>query len=114
MEGVAEANGIDIAILGLGPNGHVGFNEPGSTFDSPTRMVKLTAESIRSNAVYWGEEGRVPPFAFSLGLGTLARARRTLLLVSGEQKAGYWRRRSAVRSRRPCPPPIFAPCPMSW
>lgn len=86
MEEIVEAIGIDVAILGLGPNGHIGFNEPGSIFDSPTRLIELTPESIRSNAAYWGE-GRVPPFAFSLGLGTLARARRTLLLVSGERKA---------------------------
>ena len=87
MEEIVEAIGVDVAILGLGPNGHIGFNEPGSNFDSLTRLIELTPESIRSNAAYWGEEGRVPPFAFSLGLGTLARARRTLLLVSGERKA---------------------------
>lgn len=86
MEEIVEAIGIDVAILGLGPNGHIGFNEPGSIFNSPTRLIELTPKSIRSNAAYWGE-GRVPPFAFSLGLGTLARARRTLLLVSGERKA---------------------------
>jgi len=87
IEAQVDASGIDIAILGLGLNGHVGFNEPGSTFESKSRLVHLTAETIRSNAAHWGGEHMVPRSGFTLGLGTLAQARRTLLMVSGEKKA---------------------------
>ena len=86
------ASGIDLAILGLGPNGHLGFNEPGSAFDSAARVVTLTPESITSNAVYWGSEADVPRRAYTLGLGTLAMAKSSILLVSGAHKAGILRR----------------------
>lgn len=79
--------GIDLCILGLGPNGHLGFNEPGSAFDSPTRLVSLTPESIASNAAYWGGSDAVPPRGYTIGLGALSRAAGTLLLVLGRHKA---------------------------
>ena len=82
------AGGIDVSVLGLGLNGHIGFNEPGSAADSPTRIVRLTPQSLRSNAAYWGNEAAVPRHAYTLGLGTLSRARQTILLVSGAAKAG--------------------------
>jgi glucosamine-6-phosphate deaminase len=84
---IADCDDIDLAIVGLGPNGHVGFNEPGSAFDSRTRRVALTAESIRSNAAYWGSEADVPRLAFTLGLGTLLDAQTLILMVSGPHKA---------------------------
>lgn len=85
---ISRLGGIDLAILGLGPNGHLAFNEPGSAFDSRTRRVELTPESITSNAVYWGGEDRVPRHGFTLGLETLAEARSLILMVSGAGKAG--------------------------
>ena len=84
---VVDAGGIGVQVLGLGPNGHLGFNEPGSAFDSPARTVDLTPESIASNAVYWGGVDQVPHRAVTLGLGALRQARETLLLVSGEAKS---------------------------
>ena len=60
VRAVAAAGGFDLAVLGLGPNGHLGFNEPPSHADSPTRMVSLTDASIESNAGYWGGAGVVP------------------------------------------------------
>ena len=83
---VCEAGGFDTSILGLGPNGHIGFNEPPSPPDASTRVVDLTPESIMSNARYWGDEEQVPRQALTCGMDLLLAARRTLLLVSGTHK----------------------------
>jgi glucosamine-6-phosphate deaminase len=78
--------GFDLSVLGLGPNGHLGFNEPPSPPDAPTRVVHLTPESVASNARYWGGENQVPRQALTCGMDLLLSARRTLLLVSGAHK----------------------------
>jgi len=83
---IEAAGGIDLAILGLGPNGHLGFNEPPSGPDLPTRTVDLTPESVKSNAVYWGSTDDVPRSAATVGMKTLLAARRILLVVSGAHK----------------------------
>ena len=83
---VRAAGGFDLAILGLGLNGHLGFNEPPSSADAPTRVVELSAESIASNAVYWGGRAQVPTHALTCGMDLLLAARQTLLLVAGSQK----------------------------
>jgi len=83
---VRRVGGFDISILGLGPNGHLGFNEPPSAPDAPTRVVELTPESIVSNARYWGGQEQVPRQALTCGMDLLLAARRTLLLVSGAHK----------------------------
>jgi glucosamine-6-phosphate deaminase len=84
--------GIDLAILGLGTNGHLGFNEPPSDASSTTRTVELTPDTIEANARYWGREGDVPTRAVTLGLRTLLEARRILLLVAGPSKHTIVRR----------------------
>jgi glucosamine-6-phosphate deaminase len=89
---VAGIGGIDIAILGLGPNGHLGFNEPPATEKSPTRVVDLTPASLASNAVYWGENAVVPTRAMTAGMTTILGARKILLLVSGAHKATILRK----------------------
>jgi glucosamine-6-phosphate deaminase len=83
---VQAAGGFDLAVLGLGPNGHLGFNEPPSTPDAPTRVVDLTEESLASNARYWGGREQVPRRAMTAGMAQLLSARKTLLLVSGAHK----------------------------
>jgi glucosamine-6-phosphate deaminase len=90
-DAVAAAGGIDVAVLGLGPNGHVGFNEPPSTADAPTRVVSLTAESLASNARYWPGR-RVPSAALTAGMATILGARRILLVVTGTHKRSTLRR----------------------
>jgi glucosamine-6-phosphate deaminase len=84
---IAALGGLDLAVLGLGPNGHLAFNEPGSSFDSRTHRVALAPESLLSNASYWGSPADVPAHGLTLGLGTIKQARQILLLVSGEGKA---------------------------
>src|SRR5262249_7024988 len=67
-EVVETAGGFDLAVLGLGMNGHIGFNEPGSDEHSPTRALVLTAASLKSNAGYWGGIDRVPRAAMTCGM----------------------------------------------
>ena len=85
---IAEAGGLELAVVGLGPNGHVGFNEPGSPIDSRTRVVTLTERSREQNAAYYKGHQTIPPRAITMGLGTILEARRIVLIVSGESKAG--------------------------
>ncbi|WP_415784295.1 glucosamine-6-phosphate deaminase [Deinococcus saxicola] len=82
---VAELSGLDLAILGLGPNGHLGFNEPPSPPDASTRTLELTPASLESNAAYWGELA-VPTGAITAGMDLILAARQTLLLVTGAHK----------------------------
>jgi glucosamine-6-phosphate deaminase len=91
-ETLAARGGIDLAILGLGTNGHLGFNEPPSDAASATRAVELTPATIAANARYWGGEDDVPRRAVTLGLRVLLDARRILLLVSGAGKHDIVRR----------------------
>lgn len=81
---VQAAGGIDLAVLGLGPNGHLGFNEPPSPAHSGTRRIDLSTESLASNAVYWHQA--VPPQALTTGMATILSARAALLLVTGAHK----------------------------
>ena len=83
---VAEAGGFDLAILGLGPNGHLGFNEPPALATDATRVVNLTEKSIVSNAAYWGGRDQVPRQALTAGMHVLLAAKKKLLLVSGAHK----------------------------
>jgi glucosamine-6-phosphate deaminase len=84
-EAVAAAGGVDVAVLGLGPNGHLGFNEPPSGPDAATRQVTLSPESLRSNARYWPDMA-CPTSALTAGMATILQARRLLLVVTGARK----------------------------
>jgi len=82
-----EAHGrLDIAILGLGRNGHLGFNEPPSAPRSPTRVVELSAVTLEDNARYWGSMADVPAKAVTMGLRQLLGARQIVMVVSGAIK----------------------------
>ena len=91
-EAVAQVGGFDLAILGLGPNGHLGFNEPPSRDTDKTRIVSLTEESIASNAKYWGGRDQVPQQALTAGMNVLLAAKKILLLVSGVHKRDVLRK----------------------
>jgi glucosamine-6-phosphate deaminase len=80
------AGGLDVLVAGLGLNGHLGFNEPLSPLDAPSRVVDLTAESVLSNAVYWGGIDRVPRQAATTGLAAMLAARAIVLVVTGTHK----------------------------
>jgi glucosamine-6-phosphate deaminase len=85
---IADAGGIDLQILGLGTNGHIGFNEPAAALAARTHRVELRPETRRSNAgLFGGEVERVPREALSMGMATILQARRLVLLATGESKA---------------------------
>ncbi len=83
--------GLKLAVVGLGRNGHVGFNEPGSPIDSRTRIVDLTDESRNQNAGYYDGEQSIPDRAMSMGIGTILEADLIVLIVSGLAKADILR-----------------------
>ena len=84
---IRAAGGIDVQILGIGGNGHLAFNEPGSALDSRTRVVELTASTREANARFFPSLGDVPAQALTQGLGTIREARSLILLASGSGKA---------------------------
>ena len=83
---IREAGGTDVCVLGLGRNGHVGFNEPGAPFDSRTRVVRLSESTRRVNAGDF-ESDRAPECAITVGMATILESREVLLLASGTNKA---------------------------
>ena len=82
-----EAGGVDLQILGIGSNGHIAFNEPGSSLASRTRVVGLTRSTIEDNSRYFDSADDVPVRALSQGLGTILEARRIVLTAAGAGKA---------------------------
>ena len=102
---IAAVGGIDLAILGLGANGHLGFNEPPIEAAAPTRVVTLTPATVQSNARYWGT-APVPQRAVTAGMSLILGARRVVLLVSGAHK-----RAILDDLRRSAPDPSL---PASW
>lgn len=84
---IATAGGIDLQLLGIGTDGHIAFNEPGSSLGSRTRLKSLTHETIRDNARFFGSEEQVPRLAVTMGVGTILEAQRCLLLAIGAGKA---------------------------
>lgn len=86
-EQIKRAGGIDLQILGIGHNGHIAFNEPGSSFASRTRLIVLTAETIKANSRFFEREEDVPRYALTMGIGTILEAKKIVLLATGEGKA---------------------------
>ena len=90
-EEIQAAGGIDLQLLGIGRNGHIGFNEPADDFSRLTHVVDLTESTRQANARFFDRLEDVPRQAISMGIGTIMQARRILLIATGEEKA------SAVR-----------------
>jgi len=84
---IASAGGIDLQVLGLGANGHIGFNEPTSSLASRTRIKTLTEATVAANARFFKPQERQPSMALTMGIGTIMEARHILLLATGEHKA---------------------------
>ncbi|AHB35990.1 glucosamine-6-phosphate deaminase [Spiroplasma apis] len=84
---IQEAGGIDLQILGLGINGHIGFNEPGTSFDSITSVVDLQKSTIEANSRFFENIEEVPTQAISMGLKTIMKAKEILLIATGSSKA---------------------------
>lgn len=86
-EKIRRAGGIDLQVLGIGPNGHVGFNEPDERLNVTTHLVDLTEETIEANSRFFESREDVPRQAISVGMATILKARRIILLASGKNKA---------------------------
>ncbi|MHB8130346.1 MAG: glucosamine-6-phosphate deaminase [Mobilitalea sp.] len=84
---IEQLGGIDLQLLGLGHNGHIGFNEPGDSFEKGTHCVALTSSTIDANQRLFGEGEIVPNYAYTMGIKTIMLAKKILLVVSGEDKA---------------------------
>lgn len=103
---ISARGGLDLAVLGLGPNGHIGYNEPGSTAESRTRVIALTPESRSQASTYWESTVPTPDQAMTMGVGTLLEAKQIALLVTGATKADML--------RRTLEEPMSAAVPGSW
>lgn len=84
---IALAGGIDLQVLGIGHNGHIGFNEPKEHFERDTHIVCLKYETRKANSRFFGKLDDVPRHAISMGMGIIMKAKRIILLASGERKA---------------------------
>lgn len=84
---IISENPIDVQILGIGQNGHIGFNEPGTPFDTSTHVVKLTESTINANKRNFENVNDVPTHALSMGIGSIMKAKKIILLAYGKAKA---------------------------
>ena len=85
---IRSVGGIDMQLLGIGGNGHIGFNEPGAAFEKETHCVDLTESTIKANARFFESMDDVPKQAYTMGIKTIMQAKKVLVVVSGKDKAG--------------------------
>ena len=83
---IASLGGIDLQVLGIGRNGHIGFNEPDSFLYNNTHVTGLTADTINANARFFASEDDVPKHALTMGIGTILRAKKIIILINGKNK----------------------------
>lgn len=84
---IQRVGGIDLQLLGIGPNGHIGFNEPGAAFELGTHCVDLAESTIEANKRFFASREEVPRQAYSMGIKTIMQARKVLLVANGANKA---------------------------
>lgn len=89
---IRDLGGIDLQILGVGQNGHIGFNEPGTPFHSITHVVELTPNTRKVNSRFFNQLSEVPYKAITMGISSILKSKQVLLLVSGEEKAEVMQR----------------------
>ena len=103
-EALGFAGGLDLQLLGLGVNGHIGFNEPGTPWSSTTHVVTLSEMTRRANARFFGRKWqRVPGRAITLGIANIVAARRVLVVATGARKAGILRKIFVSPVNENCP-----------
>ncbi|RKD25145.1 glucosamine-6-phosphate deaminase [Ammoniphilus oxalaticus] len=83
---IAEHGGIDLQIVGIGRNGHIGFNEPGTPFDTKTHIIELTPSTREANAKFFGRIEDVPTHAITMGIATIYASKEIIMLITGESK----------------------------
>jgi len=86
-ETILDRLGVDLQVLGIGSNGHIGFNEPGTSFDSQTRVVDLDESTRRDNSRFFNSIDEVPKQALTMGIASILKAKKIVLLASGANKA---------------------------
>lgn len=84
---IKKLGGIDLQLLGLGHNGHIGFNEPDEIFPKLTHSVKLSESTIEANSRFFESPSDVPKMAYTMGIGTIFKAKKIILIASGDDKA---------------------------
>ena len=104
-QAIESSGGIDIQLLGIGRNGHIGFNEPTSSLNSRTRVKTLTRHTVADNARFFADDEFQPQLSLTMGIGTIMEAKQIVLLATGEKKA------DAVRAM--IEGPVSAWCPAS-
>ena len=84
---IVKSGGVDLQLLGLGNNGHIGFNGPGEAFEKETHCVKLAESTVKANARFFEDESQVPKEAYTMGIKSIMQAKKIVIVVNGEGKA---------------------------
>lgn len=104
---IREAGGIDLQLLGIGLNGHIGFNEPGEFFVKETHVVELTQNTIEANARFFDDIKDVPTRAITMGMSAIMGARKILMVINGEKKEDIFKKATAGDITPWCPATIL-------
>jgi glucosamine-6-phosphate deaminase len=111
-EKIRLAGGIDLQILGIGPNGHIGFNEPGNSLNVKTHLVNLSQDTIKANSRFYNSKEKIPDKAITVGMATIFKSKRLLLLASGSNKAHAIKKLLVVMFQQRFPLPYYKHTPV--